>query len=225
MKERDLMIEQFFLRFARTQTASQQAYCKQLAESRQSRFAKLLFILCAILGSVSKASIAHGESYVDRSFREISKKVGVNEKLLRAICWQESRHKPWAFNPADGGVGNSAFGICQVLHSTARSYGVRDKRCLKPFANMRPSQRVYKNCKLFGTRTNITIAAHFLKSRINQYNGDLLKATAAYNSGRYRLCKDGWLRYKGRKFKRCTIGGPVNEYYLKKVWLALKQNR
>ena len=28
------------------------------------------------------------------------------------------------------------------------------------------------------------------------------------------MCRDGWLRYKGEKWKRCLIGEFANQYYV-----------
>jgi len=180
----------------------------------------LIFFVCTFL-----CSSVYAESYTDKAFRQISKKVGVDESVLRAVCWVESKHTPHSYNHGDASKNDHAFGMCQILYSTAKSLGLKDERCANDFDKALPAERVYVNCKLFGTRTNIGYAAAYLKQKINKYNGDVFKAISAYNTGQYQKCKDGWLYYKGKKFRKCLIGGPVNFYYVKEVYNALKDER
>ena len=180
-----------------------------------------LLILLSLLGSTA----LYGETYENKAFRQIAEDVGVDEDVLRAICWHESRHKPRALNVDDGGEGNHSFGMCQILYSTAVNMGVKDKRC-KGFTNTSPkTSRNYKNCKLFGPKTNIRIAARILKRHIKKYNGNLFKAISAYNLGSYKECRDGWLYYKKKRFKRCLKGGPVNLYYVIEIFKAMENKK
>ena len=170
-------------------------------------------------------SLAFAGEYEDKAFREISSKEGVREDLLRAICHTESNLKKYAYNHGDASATDHAFGICQVLYSTAKGLGLKDPNCTKDFRKIPEAERTYKICKLFGPRTNISYAAKFLKILIDRYNGNEFEAIAAYNMGRYTVCKDGWLYYKEKKFKRCIIGGPANFYYIKKVEDSLNQKK
>jgi soluble lytic murein transglycosylase-like protein len=186
----------------------------------------ILFAILAtyILWTVAEANTIPSETYINRSFSQVAKQEKVNEKLLRAICWVESRHAPYAYNHADGPHGH-AFGICQVLYHTAKQFGFRDDRCLDDFDKHLPVDRNYRACKLFGPKTNMTYAAKLLHKLVDKYNGNEFKAIAAYNTGRYKECKNGWLWYKEKKFRPCLRGGPVNFYYLNFVLQALKENR
>lgn len=182
-------------------------------------FLKLIFLMMF-------SPIVYANDYDDKAFKEISKEVGVRERLLRAICWVESSHNRHAYNHGDGSHNDHAFGMCQVLYSTAHSMGLNDPRCLNDFRDVSKADRNYTDgCQLFGPRTNIRYAAKFLKKLVDKYEGNEFEAISAYNLGRYRECRDGWLYYKGERFKPCIIGGPANLYYIRKVQDALSDER
>lgn len=188
---------------------------------------KLLFlILLTVTSNVALAKPGDADpEQLTQAFDKAAKKVGVPVRLLRAICWAESDHDPISYEYNDGNSGNSAFGICQVLQRTAEDFGIKDARCSADFTL--ESTRTYKNCKLFGLYTNILIAARYLKSKLDKYDGSWSSAIAAYNTGTIRICRKGKVyRAKDRSILyTCKKGHLLNQKYVDRVLHAIHDGR
>lgn len=192
-------------------------------------------ILGLFLFSFSTTSLADtGVEYIDAIFARVSLEVGVPEKLLRAICWSETKFNPEAYNDGDGKGMNHAFGVCQVLLDTASELGFKDSNCRRSFLDkideysgvITKVSRKYKDCKLFGLYTNILYAAKYLKVKLVQYDNSWVSAIAAYNAGSVRMCKTGKVhRLKdGSVLGHCRRGHLLNESYVDSVLKTLEAN-
>ena len=88
---------------------------------------------------------------------------GLHPALLEALVWQESRWHPGAISP------RGAVGLTQLMPGTARDLGVD------------PHDPV----------ANIYAGARYLRGLIDHFNGDIIKALAAYNAGVRRVEQAG----------------------------------
>lgn len=180
--------------------------------------------LIALLTILATETLQANEvSYTDKAFHDIALKVNVPESLLRSICWAESKHQPDAYNHGDGKGNNHAFGICQVLYETAKGYGLNDDRCLGDFSSK--NRRAYKNCRLFGIKTNIYYAAKYLRYQLDRYDDSWISAIAAYNSGSLKICKTGKVFRKkdNTVLYTCVKGGLLNQRYVDRILQHLNE--
>ncbi len=112
--------------------------------------------------------------------------------LLDALCWVESRHSVSAYKPHDGG--RASLGVCQVQERTAREMGYT--------GTLEALQS--------DPEVNAFYAAKYLRYQLDTYDGDVVKAVAAYNLGHY---------------EESAPGIPVNASYVVKVlkaWRAIR---
>jgi soluble lytic murein transglycosylase-like protein len=87
----------------------------------------------------------------------------ISPSLLSALVWQESRWNPQAVSP------KGALGLAQLMPATARYLGVNP---------VDPTQ-------------NLVGGARYLRMLLDQFDGDVEKALAAYNAGPGRVRSAG----------------------------------
>lgn len=100
--------------------------------------------------------ISSGSESLDDIFKEVSDEYGVDLNLLKAVAKAESDFDTEAVSSC------GAQGIMQLMPTTAQSLGVEDP---------------------FDARQNITGGAKMLAYLLDDYNGNVSLALAAYNAG------------------------------------------
>jgi len=96
--------------------------------------------------------------------KEASQKYGVSEDIINAVIQQESSFNPTAVSSC------GAVGLMQLMPGTAASLGVKDA---------------------FNAEQNIMGGTSYLKQKLDEFDGNLPLALAAYNAGSGSVRKFG----------------------------------
>lgn len=138
-----------------------QIYDKKIAADNQISNTQSLFTMKN--GTDKNQTVDNSGSSSARSTDEISKyitdaaqKYGVDAKLLSAVAETESGYNQ------DAVSGAGAVGVMQLMPNTAEGLGVTD---------------------IHDAKQNIEGGAKYLKQLLNDFNGNVRKAVAAYNAG------------------------------------------
>lgn len=110
------------------------------------------------------SEISSGDEDLDTIFEEVSEEYGVDVNLLKAVAQAESGFDVNAVSSC------GAMGIMQLMPATANSLGVEDP---------------------YDARQNITGGAKMLAYLLDDYNGNVTLALAAYNAGSGAVHKYG----------------------------------
>lgn len=132
-------------------------------------------------------------------FASASASFNLPQGLLSGLCWVESNHKVDAIHRYDGRklrpghIPAASRGICQIKLGVARSLGF-----------------VGTGRDLMDPQANIYYAAKLLKLHLEDNDGDLEMAIAAYNMGHCKFDK-----------RECIL----NRVYVDKVLKAWREHR
>jgi soluble lytic murein transglycosylase-like protein len=112
------------------------------------------------LESVQKVRSAESKPSVQSIIEQVGRKYGVDPLLIQSMVTQESSGNPRAVSS------KGAQGLMQLMPATAKELGVQDA---------------------FDPMQNVDGGTRYLKQMLNEFDGDLPKAIAAYNAGPGRV--------------------------------------
>jgi hypothetical protein len=130
--------------------------------------------------SSSSIHVEKGEHLLHPIILQASNRYQVDSALIKAIILAESNYNPKAISK------KGAKGLMQLMPKTAEALGVADS---------------------FNPEHNINAGVRYFKKLLNQFNGDVKLALAAYNAGSREVRK-----YQGVPPFKAT------QYYIKKVF-------
>jgi soluble lytic murein transglycosylase-like protein len=122
----------------------------------------LLLVLLFNVGAMAQGRLESQQSLEQRALRiepaiiEASNRYRIDARILRLICFTESRYRVNAVSP------KGALGPMQFMPETAARYGLRNP---------------------FDPRAAIDAAARYLRDLLVRFNGRIDLAVAAYNAG------------------------------------------
>ncbi len=96
----------------------------------------------------------------DRQISRVAAETGLSPALIKSVALVESGFNPKAVSP------KGASGLMQLMPATAASYGVTD---------------------LFDPLQNLRAGARHLRGLLDEFDGDLTLALAAYNAGSFAV--------------------------------------
>jgi soluble lytic murein transglycosylase-like protein len=133
-----------------------------------------------MLNDDSNIPVNEKESLYSTIINEVADKHDIDPALIKAIIMAESRYNPLATSE------KGAIGLMQIMPGTASTSAAED---------------------MYNPIQNITIGVEYLKELLNQFDGNLEFALAAYNAGPGKV-----LEYQGVPPYAATI------YFVKKVF-------
>lgn len=122
------------------------------------------FIIPCRLLAPSVVAVAKIDAPFSSIVETASRIHGVEGRLVHAVIWAESSYNPKAVSSS------GATGLMQLMPETAKRYGVRDA---------------------FDPAQNINGGVKHLKELLDQFDGDLELAVAAYNAGPNAVIRAG----------------------------------
>ena len=184
---------------------------------------------------LSHKTLTNKEVKIQEIMTQVSAETNTPLELLEAICMVESNLDSHAFRRNDGGRGNHAIGLCQVLRKTGEMVlNVTDKGCKKDYRRIPKQNRQKSDCIFFDPYVNAKAAALYLQTQIAQHKS-LEKVIAAYNAGSPRTFtkRSGAVDFVNREYvnkvlkriqKSADLKG-ADSLKVKQTPLALSQNR
>src|SRR5260221_1997430 len=121
-------------------------------------------VQCQLMQPVVAPAIAKIDAPYSTYVDAASRAHGVEVRLVHAVIWAESSYDPKAVSAS------GAEGLMQLMPDTAKRFGVRDS---------------------FDPKQNIDGGVKLLRELLDQFDGDLELAVAAYNAGANAVVRAG----------------------------------
>lgn len=133
-----------------------------LGMTKTKSLSAVLLLLCLSAGAVAQQQTRNEPSIDERAksieplIAEAAMRYGLDPRILRAVCFTESRYRPNAISP------KGALGLMQFMPDTAARYGLKNP---------------------FDPRAALDAGARYLRDLLWRFGGRLDLAIAAYNAG------------------------------------------